>query len=317
MKQYIKIIMTVILVCGMVSCDRDEVFEREQYKNVFAIVSGTDNIYTWVHDLRKPESEGYVTASLGGTNPSKNDIRIMLVEDSELIDAYNLAAFDMNTSKYIQPLEKSKYTIDSYEFTIPAGEVRASIPVRIRPEGISPDSSYFIALKVDSYSACELNPDKDYLLYQVRTKNWWAVSGGTTYMQRGNQLEAGSTGNPSQIIGAKSLYPLAPATVRVLAGNELNDNSNREIFDRYSMMLTIGEDDKIQILPYKDLEVTQIDGDSDFPNRVILENDRFKNHKTLLLCYSYKSSNGRTYDVREELRLEYREDPQDPRFLTE
>ena len=314
---YVRLFPAFLLACGLFSCNNSEVFEKEQYKNVFALISGTDNVSGWVHDLRKTESEGYVAASLGGTNPSTKDIRISLVEDTKLIDAYNLVAYDVNTSRYIQPLASSKYTIDNYSFTIPAGGVGASIPVRIRPTGLSPDSSYFIALRVETYSAYEVNPEKDYVLYRVQIKNWWSTTGGTSYNQRGNRLAAGSTGNPVQVFGTKRLYPLTPTRVRLLAGTELNDNSSETVFNWYSMVLNIGDDNRITIEPYKTLTVTQIDGDPEYTNRVVLEDDGFKTYKTFLLCYSYKASDGITYVMKEELRLEYKEDIKDPRFLTD
>jgi hypothetical protein len=315
MNKYIKIILAVILVCGSVSCNRDEVFQNEQYKNVFALISGTDNVATWVHDLRKPESVGYVSISMGGTNPTKEAVKVILVEDTKLIDAYNLVAFDVNTSKYIQPLASDKYDVTSYELTIPAGEVKASVPVKIRPAGLSPDSAYFIALKVNSYSGLEVNPEKDYLLYRVQTRNWWCSYGGTAYNQRGTRLEVGSTGNPTQVFGSKRLYPLTPTTVRLLAGTELNDNSDINIFNRYSIVLNIGDDNKIQILPYKNLQIRQVDGNDEYPNVVVLEDDGFKTYKTFLLCYEYFTSESRWYTIKEELRLEYKEDKENPRFL--
>jgi len=315
MKKYISIL---IILCVAVSCNRDEVFEREQYKNVFALVSGTDNISDWYHDLRKPESEGYVSASMGGSNPSTKDVKVSLVEDLKLIDKYNTTAFDVNTSRFIKPLPTAKYTIDKYDFTIPAGDVKASIPVKIRPDGLSPDSSYFIALKVDTYSAYEVNPEKDYVLYRVRTKNWWCVQGGTAYTQRGDRVQTGTTNNPMQVFGSKRLYPLTAKTVRVLAGTELNDNSNSETFRRRSMILNIGDDNKITIQPFSNkLVITQVDGDEDFPNVVLLNNDRFKYYKTFLLCYTYIHSDGVEYLMREELRTEYVPDTKDPRFLNQ
>ena len=315
MNKYIKII-TIILFCGLFSCNENEVFEKEQYKNVFALVSGSDNISTWVHDLRKTESEGYVSASLGGTKPTTEDIRITLVGDDRLIDNYNNVAYDVNTTRYIMPLAPGKYTIDNYSFTILKGEVKASIPVKVRPDGLSPDSSYFIALRVDTYSAYEVNPQKDYLLYRVQIKNWWCATGGTTYNQRGNYITTGSTQNPIQIFGTKRLYPLTEKRVRLLGGIDVNDTSNENIFNLYSFVMNIGDDNKITIEPYKTLDIKQIDGDIEFPNRVVLENDGFKTYKKFLLHYTYTSSNGTNYTIKEELRLEYKEDPKDPRFLT-
>ncbi|MDR1172715.1 MAG: DUF4361 domain-containing protein [Bacteroidales bacterium] len=318
MNRYIQFVTAVMLVCGTVSCNRNEVFEQEQYKNVFALVSGTDNVSEWFHDLRKAESVGYVSASLGGSNPSTKEIRVALVEDTKLIDAYNSTAYDANTSRYIRPLSRDKYTIDTYDFTIPTGDVKASIPVSIRPGGLSPDSSYFIALKVDTYSAYEVNPEKDFVLYRIRTKNWWCVQGGSAYTQRGDRVQSGTGGNPMQVFGSKRLYPLTERTVRVLAGTELNDDSKAEIFRKRSMILTIGDDNKITIRPLSNsLVINQVDGDEEFSNVVLLNNDRFKYYKTFLLCYTYEHSDGVTYLMREELRTEYVPDSQDPRFLNQ
>ena len=308
-------LITVFFLCGSVACNnRDEVFEKEQYKHVFALVSGTDNVSTHVHDLRQAESEGYVSVSLGGSRPSAKEVRVTLVEDARLIERYNYTAFDENLTRYIQPLHKSRYDIDDDEIVVPAGEPKASIPIRIRPEGLSPDSSYFVALKVDTYSTYEVNPEKDYVLYQVRIKNWWATYGGTTYNQLGYRKESVS-GDSVQIFGAKKLYPLTPASVRTMAGIELNDNNDVEIFKKYSMILTIGNDNQVVIEPYRNLEITQIDGDPDYPNIVVLEDDGFKTYKTFLLSYRYRASDDKIWTVKEEVRLEYKEDPKDPRFL--
>ena len=316
MNTYLRLFLAFLFVCGLYSCNDKEVFQKEQYKNVFALISGSDNVSAWVHDLRKPESEGYISASLGGTNPSTKDVKVTLVEDKGLIDRYNVNIFDVNTSKYIHPLESSKYTISSYGFTIPAGEVSASIPVKIRPAGLSPDSSYFIAVKVDTYTGYEVNPAKDYVLYRVQIRNWWSVTGGTVYNQRGTRIATGSTGNPVQVFGTKRLFPLTANQVRLLAGTMINDNANVNIFNWYSIIMTIGDDNNIKLEPYKRLELTQIDGDPQFPNKVFLENDGFKTYKTFMLHYSYKHSDGVFYTMKEELRLEYKVDPKDPRFLT-
>jgi len=317
MNNFIKICITMMILCVAVSCNRDEVFEKEQYKNVFALVSGSDNISAWVHDLRKTESDGYVAASLGGTNKSTKDITVRLVEDSRLIDEYNMTAFDVNTDKYNKYLAASKYSVSDYSMTIRAGEVKSAIPVRVKPEGLSPDSSYMIAFKVDTYSSYEVNPDKDYVLYQVRTRNWWASHGGSSYTMRGTKGQVGSTANPLNVFGTKRVFPLSGTSVRILAGNMLNDNNDVWIYNRYSIVVTIGDDDRVSITPYKTLDVEQIDGDEVFSIIAFLEDDGFKTYKTMLLSYTYRDSNGIIYHVKEELRLEFREDPNDPRFLTQ
>ncbi|MDR1171593.1 MAG: DUF1735 domain-containing protein [Bacteroidales bacterium] len=315
MNKHIKIYLTVFLVFASFSCNRYEVFEREQYKNLFALVSDDDNVSTWLHDLRLAESEGYVTASLGGTNPTGKDIRVTLVEDAGLIDDYNLVTYDVNRSRYIKALDRSKYTIPSYDLVIPAGEVRGVIPVKIRPEGLSPDSSYFIALRVDSYNAYEVNPDKDYLLYQVRIKNWWASYGGTRYDQRAKKAEVSSAISTDKF-GNKLVFPLSENSFRIMTGDMLNDGFDPYVYKHRSMKVTILAGDKVKIEPYYDQEITQNDGDADYPNTAKVEDDGFKTYKTFLLAYTYKDADGVLYNFREELRIDFKEDVNDPRILT-
>ncbi len=82
-------------------------------------------------------------------------------------------------------------------------------------------------------------------------------------------------------------------------------------------MVTIGDDDKVQISSYGTIEVTQLDGDEYFPNIAMMEDTGFKTYKTFLLHYSYKGSDGNEYTIKEELRFEFVEDVNDPRFFPE
>ncbi|WP_229717330.1 BT_3987 domain-containing protein [Parapedobacter defluvii] len=292
----------VALAALSISCDRDEVFTREQYKNVFALVSGSGNVASKFHDLGG-ESAGYVAASLGGTNPTANPIEINLIEDPSLIDAYNKINFDVDVSKYGRPLPASKYDIETYSFTIPAGEISGRLPIRIRPDGLSPDSSYFIPLRVESHSSYEVNPEKSYLLYQVRTKNYWAkADGNTIYSMRAKLRQDGSTFE-LQLPGSKIMHPISEREVRIMVGNETY-SSEVGVFNRGAIILRIGEDNKVTILPYKDVEILQIDGDKDYPNTFSIEDDGFKTYKTFLLHYYFRMS-GTVYEMKEELRLEF------------
>ncbi|MDR1667569.1 MAG: DUF4361 domain-containing protein [Bacteroidales bacterium] len=313
--KYIKITIAVaVLFCWLASCERDEVFEKEQYKNVFALVSESDNTVLKYHDLRRVESAGYVSASLGGTNSAGQDIVIQLTEDKSLIEEFNQLNFDVDRAQYHPALSASKYRIDSDRITIPADSVRGVLPITVMPAGLSPDSVYMIALRIDAYNACEANSAKDYVLYQVRTKNWWAMSGGTAYTMRCNVRDVVAD-TRIDIPGTKKIYPLAARKVRLLAGSENNDLNKLEPVLYYSLALTIGDDNKVSIAPYKSVAVTQIDGDEDYPNIVKIEDDGFKTYKTFLLHYSYTGSDGKLYEIREELRLEFNSKTEEPRFL--
>lgn len=297
------IIIIAAFILGIVSCNQDEVFEKEQYKNVFALISQSDNVYTKYFDLRKDESLGYISFSMGGTNKTEEDVVINLVEDKSFIDAYNRVNFDMDVQKYIKPLSDSKYDLEALQCKIPAGEIGGQIPIRIRPAGLSPDSSYFISVRVDSYSKYEINPQKNYLLYRIRIKNYWALGDGTTgYNMRAKRKEKGSlTG--IEIPGVKIMHPISANEVRVIAGTETY-KSDVATFNKFAIVLEISDDNKVTIKPYKDVKVKQIDGDVDFPNIFRIDDDGFKTYKTFLLRYDY-TVNGKTYEMQEELRLQF------------
>lgn len=303
--QRITMILFVVSIPTLFSCDRDEVFQKEQYKNVLALISESDNVSRKFHSLGK-ESVGYVAASVGGTNPTTKPIVVNLVEDPSYIDAFNKANYDLDKTKYARPLLKSKYDIDSYQFTVPTGEIGGRLPIRIRPDGLSPDTAYFVALRLETASAYEVNPDKSFVLYRVRIKNWWAMGdGSSSYNMSIKQRESGST-TEIQMPGRKIMHPLTVNQVRILAGNEIYE-SNVNVFNKFALVLTIGDDNKIVITPYKDVEVTQIDGDKEYPNIFKIEDDGFKTYKSFLLRYNYKSGN-KILEIKEELRLEYNEE---------
>lgn len=298
-----KNILIIILLMGMLSCDRDEVFEREQYKNVFALISETNNVYTRFHDLREQESIGYLSASCGGTNPTQKDILITIVEDPSLVDNYNKLSFDVSYDKYSHILPKSKYQFDSYQLRIPAGEIGATLPIRIRPEGLSPDSIYLIPVKVNLYDNYEVNPEKSHLLYRVRIKNFYAKDyGQTTYNLAGNQ-------DGVNIFGTKIMHPLTANKVRVMAGTETY-KSDPIVFRKLAIVLEIDENGNVKISPYGNLPVTQVDGDPNYPNTFKVTFDGYKYFKTFLLSYNY-TYNGKTIRMREELRYNFNPENED------
>ncbi len=300
--KYAVISLIIILFLGIYACDRDEVFEKEQYKNVFALISGSNNVSTKYHKLGA-ESTGYVAASCGGTNPIQKDIVVNLVEDQSLIDKYNTTNYDVDVAQYARPLPKGKYDIDSYQFTIPAGEIGGKLPIRIRPDGLCPDSTYMIALRVDSHSTYEANPDKNFVLYMVRIKNYWAQSdGSSTYYMKGKIREKGATAE-IEVPGTKTMFPIGKNKVRIMAGNETYE-SNIAVFNKAAIVLEIDDKNKVTISPYKSIVVHQIDGDSYYPNIFKIEDDGYNTYKTFLLHYDYTVGNT-TYEIKEELRLEF------------
>ncbi|MDR1524267.1 MAG: DUF4361 domain-containing protein, partial [Tannerella sp.] len=241
------------------------------------------------------------------TNPTGRDVRIQLEEDPSLIEDFNVASFDVDASSYHPRMPSDRYDIETLSLVIPAGEIAGTIPIRIRPRGLSPDSSYFIALKVVSFDTYEVNPEKTDVLYRVRTKNRWAVGDGSTNYNMRGRLRLGSS--EIEVPGTKIMAPISANEVRVMAGNELYE-SKIVTLRKGAMVLEINPDYTVKIKPYANLDISQIDGDSDFPNIFFVEDDGFKTYKTFLLYYRYNFG-GTEKVMKEELRLEFNKDLDD------
>ena len=304
--KYADIGLIFVLFLGIYACDRDEVFEKEQYKNVFALISGSSNVSTKYHKLGE-ESTGYIAASCGGTNPTQKDIVVNLVEDVSLVDNYNTTNYDVDITRYARLLPRDKYDIDSYQLTIPAGAIGGRLPIRIRPDGLCPDSTYLVALRVDSHSTYEVNPDKNIVLYSVKIKNYWAQGDGSTiYSMKGKIREKDATAE-IEVPGTVTMFPLGERKVRMMAGNETYE-SDIAVFNKGAIVLDIDSiTNKVTISPYMSIAVHQIDGDSNYPNIFKIEDDGYNTYKTFLLYYDYTVGNT-TYEIKEELRLEFDEE---------
>jgi hypothetical protein len=295
------ILVATLLSVMICSCDRDELFEREQYKKIFALLSDDGfNIFAEEHDLALSESPGFVSAVCGGSLPTDRDINIAMVEDSDLLLQYNQSNFDVDESRYARWLPRDKYEIASYGITIRAGERTGLMPLTVRPGGLSPDSIYFIPLRADRFTAYEMNPKKSSVLYRVFLKNRYATNKTDTYYSyRGKR-------NDANVVGSKRVFPAGGNSVRIMAG-DLSFEPKTGVINSGSILLTVDKNDSVQIKPWKDLEVTRIDGDPDYPNTFLIYNDGYKTYKTFLLRYDYVYA-GTKYSMREELRLEFRKE---------
>jgi hypothetical protein len=300
----LKILIALLLVAGTYACNRDELFTREQYKNQIALLSDDGyNIFQEEFDLSKGEAVGYVTASCGGSHLITEDVRIDLEEDENLLYNYNKSNYDTDESKYALKLSDDRYDIDAYRIVVQAGQRTGGMPVRVRPDGLSPDSIYFIPLKVKAFSAYEMHPDKTTVLYRILLKNYWATQKSATYYSlRGIR-------NSVTVMGTKQVFPVSARKVRVIAGNE-TFAANKNTIDATSIVIEVADEPdaageySVKITPWKEIQVTQVDGDPSYPNVFKIEDLGYAVYKTFLLRYDYVY-NGTTYQMQEELRLEF------------
>ena len=175
MKQRYIMMFAFATVCA--SCNDDAVFEKEMYKNEVALISSDyhNTFQEVIHLTGEDEIIGYIAASTGGTHAPKKDLIIGLEEDPEPLAAYNWALYDADERLYAKLLPEDKYEIMDDKIQIKAGERTGRTMIKLRPAGLSPDSSYFIGLKATDISGVELNPNKNTMLYQVLLKNDHAV----------------------------------------------------------------------------------------------------------------------------------------------
>jgi hypothetical protein len=298
----IKYIFLALTLLSLSACDDHQVFNDEQYKNVFGFICNSDNVQTQMFTLTDDTSTGYISFSMGGSNKTTEDVTIDLVEDSTLIDTYNKNTYDRAVEKFAHKLPKANYDMSSLTCVIKAGETNGTVPVTIRPEGLSPDTVYFLPVRVSSYKKCELNPEKSTLLYQVTLRNKWAKGdGSSTYTMSGLRAEEGSS--EINMPGSKVMYPLSRNTVRIMAGNESYDASI-ETFNKSGLILQIDDNGNVTITPYRDMKVTQLSGDADYPNTFRVVNDGYNYYKTFLLHYRYQVGTA-IYEMKEELRLQF------------
>ncbi len=298
MKKYI--LITTVLIFGLTACNTNVIFEKELYKKVIALISSDNyNILEDAQELSGKENLTFIAVSCGGTDAAETDVRVTLIPDKAPLNAYNRGMFDADESLYAKTLPESKYDIDDYHIIIPKGERTGKLNIRIRPDGLSPDSVYFIPLSIGALSAYEVNPQKSNILYRVLIKNFYAEqkpSGYTYYTMNGflNGAAAQAT---------KPLQPISKNEVRMMAGN-LQPIADIAQYEKGAIILKILSDNKVEISAYKDLEVFQ-DDDPNYPNIFKIEIDDWgKKFKVFLLAYSYMDG-GNLREMREELRLQY------------
>ncbi len=269
MKSYKLYILAFALMPVLLnSCDENEQFRGELYKKVIYLLSSADYTFQSEHDLGETTT-GYVTIYCGGTEHINKDVTVMLEHDDDALSEYNHMYFDIDESRYAHELSAEQYTISSYQAVLRADseDNYSLLPIQINPDGLSPDSTYLIPLRIKSVSDYEVNPDKQKVLFQVVLRNKYATMASTTYYQvTGVETRHMAAGESAGGISVTRIFaPLSKNQVRCFAGTNTYNPSNvtMEEIDKYAMTLTINSDNSITITPYGNLEVEMLGGATD------------------------------------------------------
>lgn len=264
MKKNISLLVSMIL-CSVIACKEDDYASREYYRYVVYLLSEDDyNVYSESFAFNDGETvTGYFSIGCGGSLANPESFTVELEPDTVLFDAYNKSNFDIDRSRYANLLDESRYQIAASVVTFPAKnkDQYVKVAVTVNPDGLSPDSTYFIPIAIKNTSQYEINKEKSGLLFRVALENNYAEQLTDTYYQmRGNILNDAGEATGS-ISGTKLVRPLSKNAVRLYAGSQAQTvKSTVEEIARYSIVLTVGEDNRVQITSYGTIETEQLNG---------------------------------------------------------
>ncbi len=273
----IRIVKYTLLAGIFLFCSCEEnLLEKEQYKKVIYVLSQDNNIFRYSHALNDSVTRGYLTVGSGGTMPLKEDVSIIFEPDPALLEEYNRRNFDIDYGKYAKQLPFSRYILPSYEVILKAGNADATtfFPVEVDANGLSPDTTYMIPLKIKSASSFEINPEKACVLYQVELKNSYSEPGKNTYTMKGTKQPEG--GIQSAITATKTVTPIAKDRIRIFPENILPSTELADI-ENNTLIIIVNEDHTLRLKPFRNIMLEQ------------QENNRYnKEDEIFSLHYRYK-----------------------------
>lgn len=325
--KHIYLIVCILIAYSFVRCSEGIFdFNQEQYKKTVYIMSNNTMIYDrMTADMDKAEDTLYVTVGVGGTQATTENIAFSIELADSLLNAYNKSNFDIDTASYAKFLPLDNYTLPSLDGTIKKGENTAVIPVYLKHlDKLSPDSVYFLDIKIAHIDKFEINKNKKESLFRIHWKNKWSNTKNlpvySVMAQKWTENKIWSiplndsiyqsNNDTSKISASPRIYPLTRNKVRVAAGSE--KSGTLEEINSNSLILEITENNNVIIKPYKNIRVEQINGSIEFPNRYIDEKivtpgGQSTYYKTFMLHYRYKTNTAGNKWIRlqERLRLQY------------
>ena len=287
-------ILTIFLL-NSTSCNQDAMYNKELYKNVVYLLSGSENVYSQSYTLNETEPVKYFSVCCGGSKPNPEEIVVTLEPNTAIVDTYNKNNFDYE-SDYAQLLPADRYEIGSYTITIPANPVDqyVKVPVKVNPLGLSPDTIYFIPLSIKSVSQYEANPDKSTLLYRVTIENDYAEQSPVTlYTIKG--MSTDELGTETSMTGSIIVQPLTKDKVRMFAGGAGGDAIQGQLttiddIKKYAIVVQIKGDNTVEITPYGTIDVEMLSADGyNLYNPNVMQGTTVQ--RVFTLYYRYRTMN--------------------------
>ncbi|WP_106831598.1 BT_3044 domain-containing protein [Parabacteroides pacaensis] len=260
----IKIAVAFLCLVALVSCEGYGMFEDELYEKIVYVLAKEDNrVFSEVHSLDSAVTTGNVIVLVSGSNQITEPITIEFEFDPQALDEYNQKMFGVEEEKFLDPLSPSHYEIPSMTVTVDPSDIpaRAYLPIRIKPEGLSPDSTYFIPLKIKSASIDSIAGEYNDVMYRVYIKNQYAdQQEQTLYSMRGERTDPGKT--PYAIMTNKTVLPISKNKIRTTVDQKAFE-SKMEVINTSCMVIEVKADNSLAITPFNSgyMEIEMVDKD--------------------------------------------------------
>ena len=295
MKKYIKVMMAFVLGLLMIGCDEDAMFREELYDKYIYIVSNEEQIHNLLFSLNKDKDMGTVSVACSGTQKIDNDVQVTLEKDKDILGKYNYSNFDINEEKYAKELKNDSYEMPQMNVLLRHDDIDpyATLPIVIKQEALSalsPDSTYFIPLRIKDVSGYQIKEEKRNVLCRIYTYNEYAnTKEATQYTMKGYRIIGD---NSSSISGYKNVHPINANSVRMFVANTKFE-ANEKIIAKNAVTVEVQKDNSIKMYPYirdtKTLEVHLMTPPNDSEEDFIYQNVYEKKNERFLLYYKYRT----------------------------
>lgn len=263
-----KLMLVLALVGGFAACSDKDMFTKELYMKIFAMLCDENNIYEIVQPFNEDGSDRFVSVLCGGSQLLEQDVTVQIgVDNDSMLNRYNEREFALDVQKYAVRLPENRYVIadSSVIMSSSSTDQYVQVPIKVFMNGLSPDTTYFLPVYIKSVSSGDtINEAKRHILYHPIMKNDYAEQ-ATAYTSKGymreyNQLQANrgnfvlTNASPSDIASEKLLYPIDTDKIRLTIGSYKSlDGSNNASLDniqKYSVIVTVGDNGALKIEPY-------------------------------------------------------------------
>ena len=236
-----------------------------------------------------------VSVAYSGTQKVDDDVQVTLEKDKEILGKYNYSNFDIDEERYAKELKNHCYEMPQMSVLLHHDDVDpyATLPIVMKQEALSalsPDSTYFIPLRIKDVSGYQINEKKRNVLCRIYTYNEYAnTKESTQYTMKGYRIVGD---NSSSISGSKKVDPVNANSVRMFVGN-VKFEANEKVIAKNAVTIEVQKDNSIKMYPYvrdtKTLEVQLMTPPNDSEEDFIYQNVYEKKNKRFLLYYKYRT----------------------------